>query len=95
MYPRRLYEIILQVKVFGTRQSVKLKKKFWWAGATITRIGHLSTDEHSVVECLRWLVFTLVETGSAASFPVTWTSLLQNLETSTPKAHKSNNHGVL
>jgi hypothetical protein len=28
-----------------------------------------------MVECLRWLALTLVETGSAASFPVTWTSL--------------------
>jgi hypothetical protein len=65
-------------KATSTRHSLinEAQEKFWWTGATITRIQQpLSIYEHSVVECLRWLVLTLVKTGSAASFPVTQTSL--------------------
>jgi hypothetical protein len=55
---------------------MKRRKRFWWTGATITWIQQpLSIHERSMVECLRWLVLTLVETVSVASFPVTWTSL--------------------
>ncbi|KAJ8593713.1 hypothetical protein M405DRAFT_810471 [Rhizopogon salebrosus TDB-379] len=60
-----------------THYSAKRRKLFWWTGVTITRTRQpLSILAHSMVECLRWSVSTLVNNGSAALFLVTQTFVL-------------------
>jgi hypothetical protein len=77
-YPHRLHGTVLMGNMaLDTHYSAKRRKLFWWTGVTITRTRQpLSILAHSMVECLRWSVSTLVNNGSAALFLVTQTFVL-------------------